>query len=365
MTTAPAPPVEDVSGAAAVSADTAATGTEDVPPTPRTPGEALDLLAVRHATGALHGPLGSLYLVDGQVVAADSDRAPGLVDLLTGCGRTTPEGWDGLLREHGPSGRVGEVLVERRLLTRGELELGHLGTLFDAAFFVLADPAGGTWRFEADARHWLGPVAEVEPDRLRREVERRRRLLDGIWPWPQLDTEPVRPAAHSRLPAHRASGRRRRELLDHADGRRTPADLARLLGRSGFGVTADVRRLAAAGLLDLPRHTTPDVPAEAGRAEADPAEADPARPGRPEPSAEPADRSGLHRRIPGATLRGPGLRTAATTTRATTTRATATPATAARATTTPATAAAHPPLAVPDPDIALLTRVRDLLEARL
>ncbi|MGA5821685.1 hypothetical protein ACPC54_27935 [Kitasatospora sp. NPDC094028] len=387
MTAAPAPPVEDARttdadpvsaspvttdpvGAGPVTTDPVGAGpadaaVEDVPPTPRTPGEALDVLAVRHATGALHGPLGSLYLVDGQVVAADSGRAPGLVDLLTGCGRTTPEGWAELLREHGPHGRVGEALVEDRLLTRGELELGHLGTLFDAAFFVLADPAGGTWRYEADARHWLGPVAAVEPDRLRREVERRRRLLDGIWPWPQLDTEPVRPAAHSRLPAHRASGRRRRELLDHADGRRTPADLARLLGRSGFGVTADVRRLAAAGLLDVPRHAAPGVPAGA----------DPARPG-PEPPREAPAPGGLHRRIPGATLRGPALRTG--------TRPAAGPAAPAAAPATPApasppgpaasptrtdhppaTVAAHPPLAVPDPDIALLTRVRDLLEARL
>ncbi|MBO1419166.1 transcriptional regulator, partial [Streptomyces sp. FH025] len=212
------------------------------PVAPRTPAEAVALLSDRRATGALHGPLGSLYLVDGLVTAAESPRAPGLADLLTGCGRTTPGDWTELLRLHGPQGRVGEALVDRRLLTRGELELGHLGTLFDAAYFVLADRAGGTWRYEPDARHWLGAVAAVDPARLRREAERRRRLLDRIWPWPQLDTEPVRPVEHNRRPSHRPPGRRRRELLDHADGRRTPADLARLLGRSGFGVTADVRR---------------------------------------------------------------------------------------------------------------------------
>ncbi|MET9178502.1 transcriptional regulator [Kitasatospora aureofaciens] len=315
------------------------------PAAPRTPGEAVALLAARRATGALHGPLGVLHLVDGQVAAAESSRAPGLADLLTGCGRIAPEAWAELLHRHGPQGRLAEVLVERQLLTRGELELGHLGTLFDAAYFVLADPAGGTWRFESDARHWLGTVALVDPARLGREVERRRRLLDGIWPWPQLDTAPVRPVEHSRRPSHRPPGRRRRELLDHADGRRTPADLARLLGRSGFGVTADVRRLAAAGLLDAPRHAAPTAipPATA-----------PGRPG-----------GGLHRRVPGATLRrtpAPGFSAPGT----------PDPAAAGAAATTaptrsdrpPTTAAAHP-LTVPDPDIALLTRVRDLLEARL
>ncbi|MFJ9694415.1 transcriptional regulator [Kitasatospora sp. NPDC101183] len=294
------------------------------PGEPRTPGEALDLLAARRATGALHGPLGTLHLVGGLVTAAESPRAPGLADLLTGSGRITPGEWADLLGAHGPHSRVAAALVERRLLTRGELELGHLGTLFDAAFFVLADPAGGTWRYEADTRHWLGEVAAVDPDRLHREVERRRRLLDGLWPSARLDTEPVRPSERGRHPEHRTAGRRRRELLDRADGRRTPADLARLLGRSGFGVTADVRRLAAAGLLETAEGLA-EVAAEG----------------------VPTVRrglAGLHRRVPGATLR-------------------AAPA-PARSDHPPATAAAHP-LTVPDPDVALLTRVRDLLEARL
>ncbi|MFG2907166.1 hypothetical protein ACGF13_19130 [Kitasatospora sp. NPDC048286] len=380
---------------------TAATGTVPPPPletaTPRTPGEALTLLADRRATGALHGPLGSLHLVDGQVTAAESSRAPGLADLLTGCGRITPEDWAELLRVHGPRATVGDALVERRLLTRGELELGHLGTLFDAAFFVLADPGGGVWRFEADVRHWLGPVAQVAPGRIRREVERRRRLLDGIWPWGQLDTAPVRPAGHGRRPSHRPSGRRRRELLDHADGRRTPADLARLLGRSGFGVTADVRRLAAAGLLDAPRQ--PDVqrpsgascPAGAARqADApkaatvpdDPSTAIPAAEVGPPVASRPA--GGLHRRVPGASLRGAGLPGAPVTAAPVFAPAPAAPHTgthpgspagpdagshaapdAPTRSEHPPTAAAAHPLAVPDPDIALLTRVRNLLEARL
>ncbi|MEU1290344.1 hypothetical protein [Kitasatospora sp. NPDC005856] len=374
---------------------TAATGTAPPPPaevaTPGTPGEALALLADRRATGALHGPLGSLHLVDGRVAAAESSRAPGLADLLTGCGRITPEDWAELLRIHGPGARVGEALVERRLLTRGELELGHLGTLFDAAFFVLADPAGGVWRFEAGARHWLGPVAEVDPARIRREVERRRQLLDGIWPWAQLDTAPVRPTEHGRRPSHRPSGRRRRELLDHADGRRTPADLARLLGRSGFGVTADVRRLAAAGLLDASRPSVAPGPFVAPRPPVAPGAPlaplapcrsdvprrsdDPCLPEvRPPVAGRPA--GGLHRRVPGASLREAGLQGAGLPGAPVATvpapapdvapapDATRTGTDTPTSTERPLTAAAHP-LAVPDPDIALLTRIRDLLEARL
>ncbi|MFJ6619446.1 hypothetical protein ACIQOW_17920 [Kitasatospora sp. NPDC091335] len=377
-----------------IAATGAAQSSEAGAATPRTPGESLALLARGRATGALYGPLGSLHLVDGRVTAAESARAPGLAELLTGCGRTTPEEWAELLRVHGPHERVGEALVERRLLTRGELELGHLGTLFDAAFFVLADPSGGRWRFDADARHWLGPVAAVDPARLHREVERRRRLLDGIWPWGQLDNAPVRPVEHGRRPPHRPSGRRRRELLDHADGRRTPADLARLLGRSGFGVTADVRRLAAAGLLDALR--PPEAPAADAPVAGAPAPEGsvPATraPVAPPPAAGGRAPGGLHRRVPGAALRdaglaGAGLRgggpadapAAAAPAAARAAAPTAAPAAAPASNPTgtgsgtaapthsahpPTTAAAHP-LAVPDPDIALLTRVRDLLEARL
>ncbi|MER7582947.1 hypothetical protein [Kitasatospora sp. NPDC097691] len=393
---------------------TSAIGT--VPPlteyaAPKTPGEALALLADRRATGALHGPLGTLHLADGAVAGAESPRAPGLADLLIGCGRITPEDWAELVHVHGPRARVGDVLVERRLLTRGELELGHLGTLFDAAFFVLADPGGGLWRFESDVRHWLGPVATVDPDRLRREVDRRGRLLDRIWPWAQLDTAPVRPVEHSRRPSHRPPGRRRRELIDQADGRRTPADLARLLGRSGFGVTADVRRLAAAGLLDAPGPASPG-PAAPGHQPTAPQpgalhvgalHVGAPHSGAPQPTAPYAtapgtDRSetappavapvasgrpsgGLHRRIPGATLRGVtrsgavvvGAVQVGTPVAAYSAAAARPPAeyaaqadagTPARPDCRPTPAAAHP-LTVPDPDIALLTRVRDLLEARL
>jgi len=42
------------------------------------------------------------------------------------------------------------------------------------------------------------------------------------------------------------------EIVLHADGQRTPQELAGLLGRSAYAVTLDVRRLAAAGLVTPP-----------------------------------------------------------------------------------------------------------------
>ncbi|MFE6872710.1 hypothetical protein ACFVFS_39980, partial [Kitasatospora sp. NPDC057692] len=112
----------------------------------------------------------------------------------------------------------------------------------------------------------------------------------------------------------------------HADGRRTPAELARLLGRSAFATTADVRRLASVGLL-----TGPDTGCAAATA---------ATPGTPGGVPAPRDPGGLHRRVPGAALAAlTGER------------------------------GGPDPVAVPPtdthPDIALLIRVRTLLEARL
>ncbi|MGV9270941.1 hypothetical protein ACWDRR_40615 [Kitasatospora sp. NPDC003701] len=389
----------------------------------RTPGEAVARLAEERVTGVLHGPAGAVYFADGLVVHAESDRSPDLAALLTACGRITREVWQDTVRTFGPQCRVGGALVEQGSVTRGELEICHLGALFDAAFFVLdgagaaawtaaawasgvsqaaesvgaAGPAGvagpvgavggggpssaGCWAFEPGVRHWLGPVSAVSAFRLCREVDRRRRLLERIWPWPQLDTAPVRPvaggaaetteatdargirAAAVRTVRRRHPSRHQRELLDQADGRRTPAELARLLGRSAFATTADIRRLAAAGLLATPGRGAPrhaaQAPATSGCGagahvtvgSAPTAYVPAARSG---PGSVAAGRTGggLHRRVPGAALAG--LVPAGAT------RSAHPPAQAH-----PSTPAAALPLTVPDPDIALLTRVRTLLEARL
>ena len=321
------------------------------------PGETVERLAERRATGALHGASGTVHLADGWVVHIESDRSPGLAGLLTACGRIAPEAWQEAVRTAGPDCRVGRELVEQGRLTRGELELCHLGALHDAAFFVLSTRPAMSW-FEPGARHWLGPVRPVNARLLRRETLRRRAALERIWPWPQLDTAPVVPCrtrpGSGPGPAPgwgpsggRSASLRQRQLLDHADGRRTPGDLARLLGRSAFAITADVRRLAAAGLVATPApggaRFTP-LPAAA------PA---PVRGGGADVDTDTVELTlaGLERRTPGAALAAvPGAAAAA--------RRWGEPARR------PSHAAAHP-LSVPDPDIALLTRVRTALEARL
>lgn len=230
-------------------------------------------LAAARASGALLCDAGTVYLSDGQVVHAESPKAPGLEVLLTTGGRLTADSWREAVDRMAATGRVGRFLVDSGLLTDAELEICHLGALFDAAWFALG-PGSGPRGFQRGAAHWLGPVRPVGAAAVEREIRRRGKLLDSLWPYPRVDTEPVvlrRGAGH--LPP---VTRRQRAVLALADGIRTPAGIARALGRPAFHTLLDVRRLAAAGYVETPRPPRAPVPPvlEPGLAAADFAEPD-------------------------------------------------------------------------------------------
>ncbi len=217
----------------------------------------LGRLAAEGATGALLRETGTLYLHDGRVVHAESPAAPGLETLLVASGRLPAEDWRHAVDRAGARRRVGRFLVESGLLSPGELELCHLAALFDAAFFFL-DPDGGPTRFRRGAAHWLGPIRPVRAEAVARETARRAERLAALWPYPAVDTAPVvrRPGAHAPYLTRRQHG-----VLAVADGVRTPAAIARLLGRPAFHTLVDVRRLAAAGHVETPRGPAPPAPA--------------------------------------------------------------------------------------------------------
>ncbi|MFD9033805.1 transcriptional regulator [Streptomyces sp. NPDC059567] len=230
----------------------------------------LTRLAAERATGALLRDHGTLYLDDGRVVHAESPAAPGLDVLLTAGGRLPREGWDEAVNRAGARREVGRFLVDSGRLHDGELQICHLGAVFDAAFFALA-PASGPTRFRYGVAHWFGPVRPVSTEAVERETVRRRELLDSVWPYGAVDTAPVVP----RAPAPgQTVGLRQRALLAAADGTRTPADIARLLGRPAFHTLLDIRRLAAAGLVETPLESLPAaqpaVPAWVGEVAVDP-----------------------------------------------------------------------------------------------
>ena len=227
-----------------------------------TPGALLAQVAGARETGALMvggHPGGAVYLFEGRVMYAESPAAPGVGELLTSSGRLAGRTWQSALDLGTSTARVGRLLVEQGHLTQGELELCVLGATYDAAYFVLADPAAPV-EFLTGATHWLGQVVHIDAAAVNREVRRRIKLLDQIFPNPLVDVAPVIPV--TRPPRERITVTAAQwELLVHADGQRSPADLAQLLGRAGYAIIQELRRMAAAGLIELPeqRAAEPEI----------------------------------------------------------------------------------------------------------
>ncbi|WP_249997417.1 DUF4388 domain-containing protein [Actinoplanes sp. M2I2] len=221
------------------------------------PGRLLKQVAGERQTGVLvvgGNPGGAVYVLEGRVIYAESPAAPGVGELLTTSGRLAARTWQNALDLGTSTARVGRLLVEQGHLTQGELELCVLGAIYDAAYFALS-PGSAPVEFLAGATHWLGPVVHVDPAAVDREVSRRVRLLDEIFPDGRVDTAAVAPVP--RPPRERVTLTSPQwELLVNADGQRTPADLALLLGRAGYATVQELRRMAAMGLLELPEVRT-------------------------------------------------------------------------------------------------------------
>ncbi|MCK7626340.1 hypothetical protein MUU72_25090 [Streptomyces sp. RS10V-4] len=209
----------------------------------------LDRYAAERATGALRGPAGCVYLHQGAVYCVECPAAPGPGTRLAAAGRLAPECWRHAEEAAGADRQGARFLVGRGWLTRGELELCQLTAMLDAACFVLP-PAPGSVSFAPGEAHWLGVVRPVGAGALLAAVARRRAQLDRLGAWAAADGAPVVPVPPA--PGGRPLTGRQRWLLAHADGRRTPGQLAHALGRSAFLTVLEVRRLAAAGRVRLP-----------------------------------------------------------------------------------------------------------------
>lgn len=207
---------------------------------------ALRQLSAERVSGVLTvtgEPGGTIFLVDGVVQAVESPAAPSVGDLLIGRGQVTVRQWEDALRV---DGAPAEALVDAGLLTAGDLELCALEALYDAAYFTLVtEPADIRFDAGATARVRVGGVDAAE---LCDGLDRQRRLLDEAYDSDGNDRAPVRPVRRPGFDRVLLSGLQW-EILLHADGRRSPTELARLLGRPAFAVRLDVRRLVAAGLV--------------------------------------------------------------------------------------------------------------------
>ncbi|TQS46314.1 DUF4388 domain-containing protein [Cryptosporangium phraense] len=208
--------------------------------------EALDELTAGRATGAVHVEGGSIYLLDGEIYYVQTPAAPGVDCLLQASGTVPPSVFQTAWTAGAAAGQVGEVLVKSGALSRGEAELCTATAIADGAFALFMAPPGEV-RFAPGEGHWWGALRRVAPAALEAQVRKRRRLLERTPPG-DADDQPV--VAAGRLGRHHVVLTDLQwELVVHADGRRTPRELARLLGRSAFSAVLETRRLITAGLI--------------------------------------------------------------------------------------------------------------------
>ncbi len=161
---------------------------------PRALSPMLTRLAEERATGILVREYGALHLAEGRVVYAESPLAPGLDVLLTAHGTLASAAWQrAAAAAEGPL-HAAELLLDSGLLPAGALELCHLDALYDAGYFTLA-PSSTPGRFRYDGAPRTGPLPSVPVVALEHETLRRRLQLHRLWPDPAADTAPLIRAA--------------------------------------------------------------------------------------------------------------------------------------------------------------------------
>ncbi|WP_157433145.1 hypothetical protein [Actinomadura rifamycini] len=230
---------------------------------------ALERRGGRGFTGTLRvdgSPGGTVAMRGGLVVAAATPAAPGPEPLLLRSGRISEDDWTAAFTAGAPRGRLGDELVRRGLLGAAGLQVVTRTALVDAVFaMALGGVRTCTAVPDGSAGTGGAPLLSAEPglpaDRVAREVRRRLAALEAWSPVPR--TAPLSARSRPRATAaarHAPAGGGRRAVLDHADGRRTPRDIAFALGRGLFSVLADLATLYEDGLVEEAR---PDGPAPA------------------------------------------------------------------------------------------------------
>ncbi|WP_055526728.1 hypothetical protein [Streptomyces graminilatus] len=175
--------------------------------------------------------------------------------------------------------------VGRFLVESGRIGAGALEVCHLGALYDAAyfalSPSGAPGHFTYGDRHWLGPVRPVPVAAVEHETLRRRALLHRIWPDPAPDSAPLLLSGSPAAPTVTA---RQHAVLALVNGVRTAADIALALARPAFHTLVDVRRLAAAGVIAPKAPPPPAVTAPPPPSASSVSSAPPAPPGTLPPS---------------------------------------------------------------------------------
>lgn len=205
-------------------------------------------------TGVLHvtgNPGGLFHLREGVVVTVDSPGAPGAEALLRRSGRISEGDWTAALRLSAEDGSPWADLVARGCIGSAGLQAIAMMVAQDSTFAVAV---GGVDDCVVDddipASELLPVAGGVDPRDLLREAARR---LDGLGSLP-FDLSPYRERvvhAAGFDPSATALTADRRDILEHASGRRSARDIAFLVGRGVYPVTVEISRMLAEGILEI------------------------------------------------------------------------------------------------------------------
>ncbi|GAA1006695.1 hypothetical protein Aple_030460 [Acrocarpospora pleiomorpha] len=197
-------------------------------------------------------PGGTVFLRDGLIVAASTPASPGPESLLLRSGRVSEEAWNLAFTAGAPSGHLAAELVAQSAIGSAGLEVVCLSAIFDAVFAMELFGAE-TCEPETTGPHGLLPPLPVLPgitsDRLVRDLTRRM-AMTAVWQeigvYAQCRPKAIRPLPEPSLPVEKI----RHDVLLKCNGRRTPRDIAFVLGQGLYVIMQEIASLVEAGVLD-------------------------------------------------------------------------------------------------------------------
>jgi hypothetical protein len=250
-----------------------------------------------------------IHLVDGLITAVVTPMAPGPDSLLVKSGRVGQADWSWAVDATGGHEALDEALFSRSLVGRGELDVIRAAALFDGIFAVLLD-APAAWEAEQGGASGFEPVLPltpgVPPETALAEAARRHAQLSRRWGRP-AQLARTRPLATAKA-AQQGPGitPRHRELVLCANGRRTPRDIAFVLGRGLYAVMIDICQAERRGLLQTREQAAPATLPSAAPRRAEPAPDEAGTRAGSEPGEEGAPPDSAPRRLPQRPARRPG-----------------------------------------------------------
>ncbi|WNZ08801.1 hypothetical protein [Streptomyces sp. 11x1] len=203
-------------------------------------------------------PGGTIHLRGGLIGAIETPGAPTATSTLLASGRIDDDAWLAANAAEPDADRLAPHLIAAGLIGAAELEVVCTAAVFDGAFAMALSPPGG-WEL-TERRPTLLASPGVEPRPLAEETTRRMTLLTRLWgPAGELARARPRPVDGRGTPEPDGRlTRRHQDLVEAANGRRTPRDMAFARGRGLYAVMLDLVRLQARRVVHWESGPAPD-----------------------------------------------------------------------------------------------------------